>query len=298
MKRIHLKGFSQVGFAFCIGFIVQTSQAGVIFQEDWQANVIDPLKWIQNGGGGETGGAGGSSFLFDLNSAGIAAPAGDIGLFVQDSSFAYNKGVRSVMSFNRSQGLSASFKLMVQPGLLFSYPGPGGPWVQPDMDAMPAGDFPVLTQIEAGISRHDPNKGQTFYVEGTSNFDQVPLTAAFTTAFQNATSKANAIDVRVTLGQTTGARMEWSVGGGPVTVEFDTIGQVAGTIYGPGLGNAVSSTDALRLFFGGAADNENTRAVVDDIVVTEIPEPSSLVVLVLGMSIAFTTARRNRAVRQ
>lgn len=263
-------------------WLCATSQAAVIFQEDWQSNSIDPLKWNLEGGGG-------GPFVFDLNSAGMAAPEGDIALFLDDPSFSYTKGVRSVSSFSRALGLTASFKLMVQPAQDYLFTGVAGPWTN---RSAPSGSFPALEQIEAGISRRS---GENYhYVEGTSTFDTVGFSPGFRPAFEAATSKANAVDVKVTLGTTTGMRLEWSVGGGPVTVEVDTIGQPAGTNYAGA--NVVSSLDPLWLYFGAVANGSNVgRAVIDDIVVTAVPEPGSLATLIGGVVLTLG-ARRWRVV--
>jgi hypothetical protein len=263
-------------------WMCSTSQATVIFQEDWQSNTIDPLKWNLEGGGG-------GPFVFDLNSAGMAAPDGDIALFLDDPSFSYAKGVRSVSSFSRALGLTASFKLMVQPAQDYLFTGVGGPWAN---RSAPSGSFPSLEQIEAGISRRS---GENYhYVEGTSTFDTVGFSPGFRPALEAATSKANAVDVKVTLGTTTGMRLEWSVGGGPVTVESDTIGDPAGVNYAGA--NKVSSLDPLWLYFGAVANGSNVgRAVIDDIVVTSVPEPASLTAFLGGIGLLLAARRRRVA---
>jgi hypothetical protein len=272
--------FVRAALASSALWLCTTSQAAVIFQEDWQSNTIDPLKWNLEGGGG-------GPFVFDMNSAGMAAPAGDIALFLDDPTFSYTKGVRSVSSFSRALGLTASFKLMVQPSQDYLFTGVGGPWTN---RSAPSGSFPSLEQIEAGISRRS---GENYhYVEGTSTFDTVGFSPGFRPALEAATSKAAAVDVKVTLGTSTGMRLEWSVGGGPVTVESDTIGLAAGLNYAGA--NVVSSLDPLWLYFGAVANGSNVgRAVVDDIVVTGIPEPSCLAIL-LGGVVLLAGARRQR----
>ena len=187
---------------------------------------------------------------------------------------AYTAGVRSVMDFDRSLALTASFKLFRDQGVALDYVSVGGPWSN---TTAPSGALSNLEDIEAGFSTNQPN-GRSYYVEdapGINDWVTEPFSLAFSAALAAAVNKSLALDVSVTLGTSTGARFEWSVGGGPTTVEFDTIGQVAGTPWG-NLANTVSDTNPLRLFFGGLGNGtSHAAAVIDDIVVTGIPEPAS-----------------------
>jgi hypothetical protein len=281
-----LRQFSPAVFAMLLGLCVNTGKAQVVFQEDWSLG-IDPAKWI-------TQSVGGGPFTFDLGAAGLG-DVGDSALFLRDASFSYTAGVRSVQNFNRtsgSQGLKASFKLLRDQGALLDFTAVCGPWSN---TTAPSGALSDLEDIEAGISTNQPI-GKTYYVEdapGANDWAQVPLSNAFYAAFAAATSKANALDVSVTVGNSTGAKIEWSVGAGPTTVEFNTIGQVAGTNWEGS--NTVSDTNPLRLFFGGLGNGtSHASAVVDDIVVTAVPEPTSATVLCLGTTMLFTSARRRR----
>ena len=292
MNRGRVRKLCLAAFALCLGLNTQAVHAAVIFQEDWNAG-ISPAKWI-------TQSAGGGPFTFDLGAAGMGS-AGDSALFLRDASFSYLAGVRSVQSFDRTagaQGLQASFKLMRDGtpgpfGSALDYTSVCGPWSN---TTTPSGALSDLEDIEAGISTDQPN-GKTYYVEdapGANDWATQPISNAFHAAFAAATNKANAVDVRVTVGNSTGAKMEWSVGGGPYTVEFNTLGQVGGAHWGLGA-NTVSHTNPLRLFFGGLGTGDSyAAAVIDDIVVSTVPEPSSLALLSLGTMAMWGVLRRKR----
>ncbi len=267
---------------------VRHADADILFVEDWNTGSIDSGKWtLQSVGGGP--------FVFDLGAAGLG-PSGDYGLFLRDASFTYTAGVRSTSSFARNagpDGVKASFKLLRDQGTSLDFTSVGGPWTKTDA---PSGALSDLEDIEAGISTNQPN-GNTYYVENApagNNWATTPLSSAFFTAFANATSKASALDVSVTLGPSTGALIEWSVNGGPTTIEFDTIGLNAGDNWGGA--NRVSDLTPVRLFFGGVGNGTSfASAVIDDIVVESVPEP--MMSWAVGLGIVTLAMIRRRARR-
>ncbi|MDZ4819288.1 MAG: PEP-CTERM sorting domain-containing protein [Planctomycetota bacterium] len=258
-------------------------RAVTIFQEDWNSG-INAAKWT-------TQSVGGGPFTFDLGAAGLGS-AGDSALFLRDASFSYSAGVRSVMNFTRAETLTTSFKLFRDQGVSLDFTSVGGPWSN---TSAPSAVLPNLEDLEAGISTNQPN-GSTYYVEdapGSNDWVTTPLSVAFSSAFAAAIQKSLAIDVRVTVAST-GAKIEWSVGGGPSTVEFDTLGQVAGTNWGGA--NTVSDTSPLRLFFGGVGNGtSHAGAVIDDIVVSAVPEPASGLLVTLVFGVAASSWRRRRS---
>ena len=265
---------------FCACLFVSHAQAVVLFQEDWDSGAINPSDWTVEGVGGP--------FVYDLGVTGQSS-SGDYGLFVADP-FTYVTGIRSTASFSRADQLSCTFKLF-RDNVSFGWAGVGGPWS--GVGTLPAGALPTLRQIEAGVNRHNPNNNQTYYREGVQAAfagDGAALSSAFNTAFDNATTKANAVIVRVTLGETTGSKMEWSTDGATWTTEINTIGQTAGQDLGGG--NSVSASDPAWLVFASAGDGvSNARGIVDDIVVEGIPEPATLTLLGLGGLLAYRRRR-------
>lgn len=259
---------------FCLsGTLVK---AEVLFEEDWDMSFIDPSKWDLEGP------SSGGLFVFDLGTAGTGG-TGDYGLYINDSSYSYTYGVRTVDSFSRvpDKLLRCTFVLFRDPNNVpVGYEGPGGPWV--DTDVL-GGTYPVLEQIEAGLSRYSVASGDTSYLEGSpSNFSGIAMSPEFTAAFNNATHKNDGLVVRVSLGPTTGAMVEWTpyanVFADPnyndFTLEYNTIGETGGATPSYGGNNVVSSADPIWVFFGGAGDGTNAaRAIVDDIVVETVDIP-------------------------
>jgi pimeloyl-ACP methyl ester carboxylesterase len=252
-------------------------QAEVLFEEDWDMSFVDPAKWDREGP--DPGGP----FLFDLGSGGTGG-SGDYGLYIHDGSYSYAMGLRTKESFSRVPGklLRCTFTLFRDhSGVPAAWEGPSGPWV--DTDILSGEAYPILRQIEAGVSRYEVNSGNTKYVEGSpSDFSGIALSPEFTAAFNNATHKNDALVVRVSLGPTTGAMIEWTpyanVFADPnfddFTIEYNTIGETGGAAPSYGSTNMVSSADPLWVFFGGAGDGVNSaRAIVDDIVVETVDIP-------------------------
>lgn len=244
----------------------------VQFSEDWESEEIDPAKWNMLGAGGP--------FVFNLADTGQSiGGATDYALFLAGSGL--NTGaLASVASFDRGDDLRVTFKLMKDDVSLNSA-GICGPWA--NISDLRAGDYPALYDIEAGFQRTSGN----FLL--TSEFDEgmfaTPWTAgdsAFYDAVLAATHKSTVVTVRVTLGDTTGARVEWSADGvnfdtvvhqeciwegslSPTgnTMDFDSVGMTAGdTWFGT---NRVSSATTVWLRFGGGT--YGGRFIIDDIVV-------------------------------
>ena len=277
-----------VAMVVAVLFTAVETRAATIFQEDWNSG-ISAAKW-------NTFAAGGGPFTFDLGLTGQGA-SGDSALFLRDASFSYNAGVRSVPTFSRTagaQGVKTSFKLFRDTAGLFDFTSVGGPWA--NLGA-PSGTLSFLEDLEAAISTAQPATQLAYYVEdapGVNDWALVPTSSAFSAAFAAATTKATALDVSVTVGNSIGAKLEWSTGGGPTTVEFDTINDPNGAGFNWAGGNTVSSTDPLWLSFGGVGNgSSHASAIIDDIVVTTIPEPASglLLTLALGTLAAFRPRR-------
>lgn len=291
MRKAILRCAALVAF---VHLMTMESSAAVIFQENWNSGIA-PANWTLFGGSG-------GAFTFDLGLTGQGA-GGDSALFLRDASFTYGKGVRSTSSFSRaagSAGLKVSFKLFHDRDGLLDYTSVGGPWANL---GTPSATLPFLEDIEAGISTNQPNQ-QTYYVEdapGVNDWVQNPLSAAFKAAFAAATTKAKALNVTVTVGNPSGARIQWSLGAGPTTVEYDTLGKAAGTSWTalvpplgtPGNASTVSDASPIWLSFGGVANGtSHAGAIVDDIVVETIPEPTSG--LLLAVTLGAWAARRSR----
>lgn len=241
--------------------------AEVLFEENWDMGIVPSNKWDREG---DTSGP----FVFDLGLAGTG-DTGDYGLYLADGSYTYAKGLRSKQSFSRVPG-----KLLVCTFTLFrdhasvpvGYEGPCGPWVDTNILS---GTYPALEQIEAGISRHDLTSDTTDYVEGSPvDFTGIDLSSAFNTAFKNATHKISALVVRVSLGPTAGALMEWAMKADVLadpnfndfTIEYNTLAETGGSTPGYGGTNLVSSADPVWVFFAGAGEGTiYGRAIVDDI---------------------------------
>lgn len=271
------------------------TRAQILFQEDWNSG-ISPATWNLFGGSG-------GAFTFDLGLTGQGA-TGDSALFLRDASFTYAKGLRSTASYSRAAapgGLKTSFKLFRELSGVLDFTTVGGPWA--NLGA-PSGSLPDIEDIEAGITTGQPNTNRIYYAEdtaGANQWAQNPLSSDFFAALLAATTKALALDVSVTVGNPAGARLEWSLGGGPTTVEYDTLGEVAGTPWTslvpplgtPGNGSRVSSTTPIWLSFGGIGNGTTfASAIVDDVVVTAIPEPAGGVLVALGFAAMAAACRR------
>ena len=281
------------------------SAGRILFEEDWDTSLdsdghgfIDPARWIQENAdpvAHPRGGATGGPFVFNLHVTGQSLDR-DFALYMQDGPQNAEIGVRSVMDFFRSSapgGLKVSLKMFGGNGNPSAkLTGLGGPWSN---TTSPSATFPAYEDIEAGFSRQEAD-GRNYYTEdapGANDWATVPFSAAFDAAYLAAINKPTAIDVSVTVGNPTGAKFEWSVAGGPVTVEYDTLGQVAGTNWQGA--NTVSDTDPLRLYFASFGNTGDIRrTIIDDIVVRAIPEPSSLILVGLAISPLLTLTRRGR----
>ena len=242
------------------------SMAAVLLEENWDSGAIDTGKWTKLG----------SPFLFDLGSAGLGN-SGDFALFLAGPSYSYADVVYSAASFNRGDTLRCTFRMFRNGGgLLFT--GVNGPWA---LRNSLSGTYPSLEQIEAGFSRvlDGASLPNLYYLEnrdysGGWIAEDVPVDSAIHTAFDNAIGKANGFFVRVTLGDTTGAKLEWSQDGVNFQVvrtqddamDLDTIGLPVDTSYKGA--NRVSGSSTVWVAFGAAGEGTtNAYGIVDDIVV-------------------------------
>lgn len=251
---------------------VGTASAEVILSEDWESQAIDPGKWNNLGSG---------MFVYNLALTGQSiGGATDFALFVAGG-WNYTQGVMSTTSFNRGDNLRCTFKMLRDDAPTY-YSALCGPWASNDGFA---GTYPALENIEAGISRTNGDGGGTVhdsaceYIEDSSTINPLaPIDSAFYNAILSATNKENALTIRVMLGDSTGAEIQWSTDevnfnsviiweGETFEAVADTIGDLAGTNW---IGNnRVSGADPVWLFFGGGpgGGGSYSRFIVDDIVV-------------------------------
>ena len=267
--------FLCVGICYWLTVMISSISAAPLFEEHFDTATVNGADWVQSGSGG---------FVFDTPPG---SGSGDFAWVCTGFTGTYTNGIRSLASYNRGQNLRCTFKLWKTDesdvfGTLYEwiYNGINGPWVNRDSwvpaDNDPTGNYPSLEQIEAGIARYNTADaaGAVTWCEGVTNFDEYAtcpvLDPAFTTAWAAATTKANALTIRVWLGDSTGCMAEWSLDGGltfqPLNLSgdtpIDTRDLAAGSDWN---GAKVGSADPVWIFFGA----DWGQAWVDDIVVED-----------------------------
>jgi hypothetical protein len=259
----HSRGVAWLALRLLIGgMIALNSHGAVLLQEDWNSGRVDTNRWEVVG--------------WPINSTLANLGNGDWAVQLQDiaKGNAYNMGIRSRFGIPRGDNLRCTFRMWRdrQP---VNWNGIGGPFANRNY---PAGQSPNLAQIEAGFSRYAPISGNPglCWAEGVERFlNSGPrVEAAFQNAWVAATNKPLALWVRVWLGNTTGAKCQWSpdgtnwqtlklAGGVPI----DTIGLPAGSNWGAVYSgeNAACSVGAkspVWIYFGGGGSGVT---YIDDI---------------------------------
>ena len=247
---------------------MMTADAAVLFSESWDS---DQLSSNPNWTGG------GALFLYDLGTASLGN-SGDYALFLNGGYQYQVDAIFSSVSYPRGDNLSCTFKWFHNDcGLL--YTSIQGPWAF--TGAPPATTYPGLEMFEAGLARE--LSGDFHYCELTNGDGSLtesgPVDSTFNAALMAANHKDNAVTIRMTLGDSTGAHLEYSTDGvnfvTPNLFEGESfeaaansIGMVADTNW---LGsNYVSSTANVYVSFGGGTPGcagGSAQGVVDDIVV-------------------------------
>lgn len=217
-------------------------------QEDWNSGSINGLIWkthIQSSSGGARLG---------LDNLG----GGDYALYFQgprESGSDHTTWIYSLNNFPRGRNLRVTFTTWCDPSDTYDwtdgqpvYASPHGPWHTDNTSA-------IYGNSEAMIrwwnTRYFAQTGDRWPDGGVALPD-------FDTAFQGTTAKANALKVRVWLGDARGAKMEWATASGNWTTVVDNRG-VGGGSGSPYLG------------FGTYA----TKVCIDDIIVERDGEPKA-----------------------
>ena len=234
----------------------------VLLHEDWNSGRIHTTRWESAG--------------LPINASLVELGGGDWALRLEDMHGLYNNGIRSRAAFARGNNLRCTFRLWRR-NQAFDWNGICGPFVNRNYLATSQSQ-PSLAQIEAGLTRYVATAANAglCWGEGVETFlNSGPrVESAFVNAWTAATSKSAALWVRVWLGDTSGAKCEWSTGGASWQIvgladgtPINTIGLAAGSdwkrIYrGENAACKVGSKRLVWVFFGGGG---NRVTYVDDI---------------------------------
>ena len=258
MKRGLSLGWSLWLACLICGF----SRGAVLLHEDWNSGHIDTSRWEYAG--------------MPINSSLVDLGGGDWALKLDDMLGNYNTGLRSRAAFARGNNLHCTFRLWRKNQPL-DWNGICGPFVNRNYLSRRQAQ-PSLAQIEAGLTRYVPIPGNAglCWGEGVESFLNAGprVEPAFFKAWTAATNKSAALWVRVWLGNTSGAKCEWSTDGANWKMlqladgtPINTIGQPAGSdgkgLYrGESAACKVGSKSPVWIFFGGGG---NSVTYIDDI---------------------------------
>ena len=195
-----------------------------ILFEDWNTGSINPTRWktsIQASAGGGR---------LDLENLG----GGDYAVFLQGppggSGSDHTTWLYSLVNFPRERNLRVTFTAWCDPTDTYDwtngqpiYAALHGPW-HTDNTSLIYSNPEAMVRYWA--TRYFAQPGDAWPLGGTALPD-------FDTALENANSKAQAIQVRVWLGDTRGAKMEWANANGQWTTVTDNrgVGQGTGSPY-------------------------------------------------------------------
>ncbi len=219
-----MHGITTIGQGLLMIFLLTAGTHGAIMmEEDWNSGSVDTTQW-------ERIGPSSHSSVVDVG-------GGDYALKLTDSGASYMYGLRSWAYYERGDNMRCTFRLWRGSETL-DWNVICGPFVNTNIME---GTYPALGQVEAGLMRYtpyDPPANGIRWGEGVESFLNTgpQVENAFTSAWAAAQSKANAVWVRVWLGNQTGARCEWSTDGTNFhTLKLldgaliDTIGRPAGS---------------------------------------------------------------------
>ena len=196
--------------AWCLGAMISSLSATVVFEEDWNTGLIDENSWTI---------ADGSRGGCELVSLG----EGDYALSIKEYNDEYTvtggnwvlwgTGIMTKKSFPRGGNLRISYKVWSDK------PQPSSSLVGPWHHEM--FELPSFFTLEAGLTYGFQN----WCFEENRNYRQrsLPDNDSFTTSLSKAISKETALTMMVTLGDKTGAAFEWNDGSGFKT-SIDTKG--------------------------------------------------------------------------
>lgn len=223
--------------------------AAVLFTENWDTSggVIDPNN-------GPWAAIGDDILLEDLG-------GGDYALALRGSQDGGTPGwsqdqIYSTATYDRGSQLSVKWTVWIKPGINVQVSIHGG-WHHTNVGPVYGNDLANSPEATFGYVVNDLRayeSGDGFQATGSA----VPM-PSFTSALTDTSDKSNALQCRVVLGNTSGARWEWSSNGGATwTVERDTID------------SGTSSQVSNWIGFGPFAGQAGTT-LIDDIVVEELP---------------------------
>jgi hypothetical protein len=225
------------------------------FVEDWNQCIINPEKWIVDQGNPPAD-------AYQVVNVGNQ----DCALLISNANSDWAQHLYSIRQFKRGANLRCTFSLWGDParqrpgGTFFpSSTGPNGPWHFGIRDNL------EWSSQEACLSVWYPGLqwAQAGQWTGADN-----ASTEFKNAYVQATTKTNAIKVRVWLGNDTGANFEYSADHGATWhTELDT----RGIGLGMGAANRQPTLEGLRIGFVCI----NNYLFIDDIVVEDDDHPYS-----------------------
>ena len=262
--NIFCNKFKRILCAFALCLMSLPSYSMVLYSEDWNSGVMNTTTWFIYDDAGQSGG------VMQLDQI---AP----GDYAMGMAHPYNFDLTlwSQKRFNRGNNLRVSFLVWGDltndvGGQLFpnvsncysgwhhnnDYQGYNYEEVMLDWYYKLDGSEHIRF-IDTDINDPDYGTNRSAYVGGSTNF---AVSAAFEAAFVAATSRANAMTIRIGVGDTNGGILEWSTDGINFTTEYDTRDT-----------HGYTAVDTLYLGFMGIQG----YIYVDDIVVEDDSTPPS-----------------------
>jgi hypothetical protein len=216
--------FLALSLAFTFAGVL-SAPAEVLLSETWDV-AIDSLKWATEARPAASQGAGQVS-LTETEDVG----GGDYAAYTEGpSDWNWGQELETVDTFARGNNLRCTFTTWYDPTASYPSAAPGGSAINgPFHSASMMGGNQSHSALEAAVGR----EYGSFLFEQASWGGGPAISAAFHVAYASATSKANAVKIKVTLGDASGAMLQWSNDSGySWTTEYDTRG-VSGPTNSP-----------------------------------------------------------------
>jgi hypothetical protein len=253
------------------------AQAATLLQENWNSGSIG-ANWVvseDEPGDLELEDQGGGDFALALR--GVQDPS-------SPSTPAWSDNIHSFSSFSRADKLQVSFLTWIKPAIN-SQVGIHGPFHN-------VGSGASYQNIEAALDYvvNDIRTSEATY-DGFNGIQSGTSQPAFTTALAATNRKSNALMIRVTLDQLRGSMIEYSknAGADPFVTIHNSLGNL--TYNGQGGPKNTGSSPTVWLGFGQFAGGAGTT-MIDDILLTSVPEPTAVGLAFIGFLSLLSLRRR------